>query len=114
VTSQTAQPTIARSRSRTRLRWSKPSSFLALFDFDQRAGKILRVQEQHRLAVRADLGHAVAEHPRTFFDQGIAGSDDVADLITDVMNAAVGIAFQEFRDRRRLAKRLDEFDLGVG
>ena len=35
--------------------------FLGLLQFDQSAGKILRVQEQHRLAMRADLWLAVAE-----------------------------------------------------
>ena len=35
-----------------------------LFELDQRAAEILRVQEQHRLAVGADLRLAVAEHAR--------------------------------------------------
>jgi hypothetical protein len=37
---------------------------LHLLDFDQRADKILRMQEEHRLAVRADFRLAVAEHAR--------------------------------------------------
>ena len=35
-----------------------------LLDLDQRADEVLGMQEQHRLAVRADLRLAVAEHPR--------------------------------------------------
>ena len=35
-----------------------------LFQLDQSTAEILGVQEQHRLAVRADLGFAVAENPR--------------------------------------------------
>ena len=35
-----------------------------LLQLDQRAVEILGMQEQHRLAVRADLGLAVAEHAR--------------------------------------------------
>jgi hypothetical protein len=30
------------------------------------------------------------------------------------MDAAVGVALEEFGDRRSLAERLDEFDLGIG
>ena len=35
-----------------------------LLEFDQRAGEILGMQEQHRLVVGADLGLAVAQHAR--------------------------------------------------
>ena len=43
-----------------------------MIQLDERTAEILGMQEQHGLAVRADLGHAVAEHPRTLLDQCIA------------------------------------------
>ena len=64
--------------------------------------------------MRADLRHAVAKHPRALADQLVARGDDVGHVIADVMDAAVGVALNEFRNRRGLAERLDEFDLGVG
>src|SRR3974390_1708377 len=79
-----------------------------LFDLDQRAGKILRMQKQDRLAMRADPRLAVAQHPRAFPDQRIARGDDVGNLIADVVNPAVGVAFEEFGNWRCFAKRLDE------
>src|SRR6516165_136875 len=91
-----------------------PVADSGLFDLDQRPGKILRMQKQDRLAMRADLGLAISEHPSPFLDQGIAGGDDVGDLVADMVDAAVGIALQEFCDRRLVAQRLDELDLGVG
>ncbi len=71
------------------------------------------MQEQHRLAVRADLGVAVAEHARAFGFQLVAGAKNIVDLVADVMDAAVRIAFEEFGDRRVLAERLEQLDLGV-
>ncbi|MEY9691729.1 hypothetical protein ABH976_002875 [Bradyrhizobium ottawaense] len=56
----------------------------------------------------------VAEHPRALLHQRVARGDDVDDLVADMVDAAVGIALEEFCDRRGLAERLDEFDLGVG
>src|SRR5438309_5507461 len=85
-----------------------------LLDFDQRAGKILRMQEQHGLAVRADFRFAVAEHARARLDQLLARSDYIRHVVADVVDAAVRISFDEFRDRRGLAERLDELDLGIG
>src|SRR4051812_7554898 len=85
-----------------------------LLDFDQGAGKILWMQEQHRLAMGADLGLAIPEHPRPFLDQGVPRGNNIGDLVADMMNTAIGIALEEFRDRRGLAERLDELDLGVG
>src|SRR5262245_64990921 len=85
-----------------------------LFDLDQRAAKILRVQEQHRLAVGADLRLAVAEHARALRLEPLPRGADIVDLVTEVMNAATGIAVEEVCDRRRLPQRLEAFDLGVG
>jgi hypothetical protein len=58
------------------------------------------VEKQHALAVGADLGLAVAEHARAVGLEPVAHRDDVVDLVADVVDAAVGIAVEEFRDRR--------------
>src|SRR6476619_4241923 len=84
-----------------------------LLDLDQRTEKVLRMQEQHRLAVRADLRIAVAKHARALRFQPVARGENVIDLIADVMDAAVRIALEEFRDRGVLAERLEQLDLGV-
>src|SRR5204863_1005366 len=66
-----------------------------LLDLDQRSAEILGVQEQHRLAVSADLGLAVSQHARAALTQTIARRSDIAHLITDVMDAALRIAREE-------------------
>src|SRR5262245_58358036 len=86
---------------------------LRLFELGQRAEKILGVEEQHRLAVRADLRVAVAENAGTLRLELVARGDDVVDLVADVMDAAVAVLLQELGDRRVVAQRLQEFDLGV-
>jgi hypothetical protein len=73
-----------------------------LFDLDQRAGKILGVEEQHRLAVGADPGLAVAKRACAVRDYPVARGDDVGDVVADMVDAAVGIALDEFCDRRGL------------
>src|SRR6266487_3474838 len=85
-----------------------------LLDLDQSTAKILRVQEQHRLAVGADLRLAVAQNPRPVRLEALARGQDVVDLVAQMVDTAVGIAFQEFLDRRGFAQRLEELDLGVG
>src|SRR5690349_18521791 len=72
------------------------------------------MEEQHRLAMRADLRLAVAKHARAFLDQLVTRGEDVDHLVADMMNAAVGIALDELRNGRSLAQRLDELDLGIG
>ena len=69
------------------------------------------MEEQHRLAVRTDLGLAIAEHPRAFLHQRITRRENVRYFVADVMNAAVGVALDELRNRRVLAERLYEIDL---
>src|SRR5262245_32299426 len=72
------------------------------------------MQEKYGLAVRADLGFAIAEHARTLRFEPVTRGADVVDLITDVVNAAVGIALKKFCNRGRVAQRLKKLDLGVG
>ena len=57
------------------------------------------MKKQHRFAVGTDPGLAVAEHPRTLPDQGVARRDDVGHVIANVVNAAVGVALEKFGDR---------------
>ena len=45
------------------------------------------MEEQHRLAMSADLGLAITQHTRTTGLELIAGGDDVLDLVADMMNA---------------------------
>src|ERR1700730_14352998 len=85
-----------------------------LLEFDQRAAEILRMEEQHRLAVGAGLGLAVAEHAGAALFKGITRDADVVDLVAQVMDAAVRIALEEFRDRRALPVRLEQLDFRVG
>ena len=47
------------------------------------------MQEQHRLAMRADLRLAGAEHPCALRLQPVAGGEDVVHLVADVMDAAL-------------------------
>ena len=72
------------------------------------------MQEQHGLAVRADLRIAVTQHASAFRNQRISRGDDLRHLVADVMDAAVRIALDKFRYRLVVAERLDEFDIGVG
>lgn len=63
------------------------------------------MQKQHRLAVRADLRLAVPKHPRAFGFQPVAGFANIINLVTDVVDAAIGIAFEKLRDRRALDRK---------
>src|SRR5262245_3645967 len=87
---------------------------LRLLEFNQRPAKILGVQEQHRLAVRADLGFALPQHARALRDEPVARGDDVRDLVAEMMNSAIGVPLQKPGDRRALAERAEQLDLGVG
>src|SRR5258708_2741978 len=71
---------------------------LDLLEFDQRAREVLGMQEQHRLVMRADLGFAVAQHPRALGLELVAGGVDVLDLVPDMVDAAVGIAGEKVGD----------------
>src|SRR6185369_811258 len=77
-----------------------------LLKLDQSAAEILRMQEQHRLAVRAYLRLAVAEDARTVALERVARGFDVGYLVADMMDAAVRIFVEEFGDGRILAERL--------
>ena len=72
------------------------------------------MQKQHGLAVRADLGSAVAEHAGTLSLQLVARCNDIFDFVAYMVNSAVGRFFEKFRDRRIRPERLEQLDLGVG
>ena len=71
------------------------------------------MQKQHGPAVRALLRLAVAKHARALRFERVAGRADIGNFIADVVDAAFGIALQEFGNRRRVAKRFDQLDLRV-
>ncbi len=60
------------------------------------------------------LPFAIAQDPRPLLRQLVARGTDVGDLVADMVDPAAGIAGEKSGDRRRLAERVDELDLGVG
>src|SRR5215470_17027287 len=85
-----------------------------LLQLDQRAVEVLGMQEQYRLAVGADLGLTVAQHARARRPQLVARGMDIGHLVAQVMDASRRAALQEGRDRRSIAERLQQLDLGIG
>src|SRR5262245_35612135 len=67
-----------------------------LLQFHQGAAEVLGVQEQDRFPMRPHLGLAVAQGARAGGLEGVAGGNDVVDLVANVMNATVGVAFEKF------------------
>src|SRR5712675_1628968 len=91
----TGVPGLQRTVSRCAAPGTRRASNLRLLDLDQRAAKVLRVQEQHRLTVGADLRIAVAEDARAFRLELVARGQNIVDLVADVVDAAVRIALEE-------------------
>ena len=58
------------------------------------------MKKQNRFAVCADFRLAVAENARTLRLEFVARNANVRHFVTNVMDAAVGIALKEFCDRR--------------
>src|SRR5438128_379933 len=85
-----------------------------LFQLDQRAAEVLRVQKQNGLAMSACFRFAVAEYTRALRLERIAGGADVRHFVADMVDAAVGILLQKFRNWRTLAQRLQQLDLRIG
>ena len=85
-----------------------------MLQFDKAAVEIFGVQEQDRLAMGANLRLAIAQHTGAFALELVAGGENVINLETDVMHAAIGIFFEKFGDGRTGAQRLQQFNLGVG
>src|ERR1041385_9415299 len=85
----------------------------SLFQFDKRADKILGMQEDHGLAMRADARLARSGNRGALRPQLVPSSVNVFDFIADVVHAAIRILLEEIRDRRIVAQRLEQFDLRV-
>src|SRR6185503_3774904 len=58
-------------------------------------------------------GISVAEHTRALGPHLVAVGENIVDLVADVVNAAVGIAFEKLRDWGILAERYEQLDLGI-
>src|SRR5690606_28802008 len=71
------------------------------------------MKEQDRLAVSTDPRLAVAEHARALFQQVVPGGLYIIHLVTQMVDPALAIAFEELRDRRTLAERFEQFDLRI-
>ena len=110
--SGTARSTTARSRSPARSRSNRPSQFCSIST--SAPEKSFGCRNSTGLPCAPIFGTPSPSTRAPSSISGVARRDDVGHVVADVMDAAVGIALDEFRDRRGLAERLDEFDLGVG
>src|SRR5919201_2443636 len=72
------------------------SSRLVLLELDQGAEKIAGMDEGDRRARDVALRSAFAKHAHAVLRKGARGCLDVFDPETEVMNAALGIALEEF------------------
>ena len=59
-------------------------------------------------------GKGTSQSPLSRALQLIAGGQNVFNLVADVMNAAIGVAFQKLGDRGVVAQGFEKLDLGVG
>src|SRR3990167_10096921 len=84
-----------------------------LFQLDERAVQIFRVEEDDGLAMRADLRLAGTCDGDALDGHLLAGGADVLDLDADVVDAALRVLRKEAGDGRVLAQGLQQFDLGV-
>ncbi len=71
------------------------------------------MEEEDRQAVRTDLGFAVAEDAGAGLGQRACGRGKIGDFEADVMHAASGVVGEEFCDRRVVAERRHQLELGV-
>src|SRR5205807_2669672 len=71
---------------------------------------ILGMEEQHGFVVGTEPWLAVPEHPGACGAQPIAGSDDVVDLVAEVVHTAVGVALEKAAHWRIYAEGLEQLD----
>ena len=90
-----------------------PAEASSLLQLDLRAAEILRVQEQHRLAVGTDAWLTVAKYPCAAGRQSIPGRTDILYLVAYVVHATGGMALEERGDGRLFAQRVQQLDLGI-
>ncbi len=62
-----------------------------LLEFVKHPAHILRMQEKNRIAVRADLGRAIAENTDAFFDKVVARRQNIRHLEAEMMRATPGL-----------------------
>ena len=79
-----------------------------LFKFDKGTVEVLGMQEKHRLAMCADARLAITQNARAGRLQPLAGSKDIIDLVTDVVDSAIRALFEKLRDGRISAQRLQQ------
>src|SRR5262245_42288080 len=103
-----ARSTRRRNKSRS------PYRFSCLFQLQQRAGEILGMQEQDRLAMGPDLGLAVSQDASASRLQPVTRDNDVVDLVADMMDTARRILVEKARDRGGITQRRQKLDLRVG
>src|SRR5215510_7540139 len=82
-----------------------------LLELDQRAEEITGMDEGDALARDVALRLSAAQHAHAGRAEAALGLRDVVDAETEVMDAALGIALEEFGDGRILPRRLDQLDL---
>ena len=70
----------------------EPNGRSSLLELDQGGTEVFRMQEQDRLAVGADGGRPIAEHPGAGGGESGAGGLEIVDLEAQMMHAAVGVA----------------------
>ena len=71
------------------------------------------MKKQDTGSVRANFRFAITQHPCAGFQQSVARINNVFDLVTNVMDAAVGIAADKGGNGGLIPKRLHKFDLRV-
>tara|TARA_B110000196_G_scaffold109162_1_gene94619 strand:+ start:237 stop:470 length:234 start_codon:yes stop_codon:yes gene_type:complete len=73
--------------------------YLNLFEFDESAKKVLWVEKQHRLAMRADTRLPITQHSVTILLEPVASNMNIFDLVTHMMNAPIRMSLKETRNR---------------
>src|SRR5262245_33482857 len=84
-----------------------------LLELDQRAEEVTGMDEGDALTRDVALRPAAAQHAHAGRGEAALGLRDVIDAETEMMDAALGIAFEELGDRRIRARRLDQLDLAA-
>src|SRR5262245_2509720 len=82
-----------------------------LLQLDQRAEEVTGMDEGDALARHVVLRLAATQHAHAGRAESVHGLRDVIDAETEVMNAALRVAFEELGDRRIRTRWLDQLDL---
>ena len=63
--------------------------------------------------MRADFWLTIAQNPRASLKKLVAGLRNIADLITDMVDAAAWVFIKKALDRAGFSQRIKQFNLGV-